>query len=189
MKILPINNQKNIQPKFKGFSNVIHDVCPFKDFRPSFSFMSMRLDNINGKDLDIWHSIQKKITPNKKLSDVITFACFNDFNERYFLLNDTVLKLEPGMENTALGKVFLKAYTLLASLTKRIELRTPVVYDKNFNETLFKTVDNLLPIFENRVDFTKNFVAEAIKPDLSPVNSAKVMNESIQEELENYFFS
>ena len=182
-----INTTKQNNTQFKGFKNVIHNVCTNKNCRGCFSYMAMQLDNVGTKDLEAWHAIQKIVLHRDKLKDTITFSLVKDFDGNKFVLANSLLEFTSEMLNTDFEKYMLKAYGLMASLTKRIGLRMPIYNDSGIVQTVEDAKEDLVKVFDNE-ELVKDFMLDGIKPDSSAraVIAARVLNEAIQEKMEDY---
>lgn len=103
---------------FKGYSNVISNralIGPVK-----FSFFSAKLDS---QDLETWKVLQKKFLKLKKneFSDTIT-SILTEFNGiQQIHLNERLLTFNNIPEGSKEETLILKAYTLLAKLSKNIQ--------------------------------------------------------------------
>lgn len=180
-------NSTNQTPKFMGYKNVIHNVTKTSGKSDSFSYIAMQLDNIGTKDLDIWHSIQKGFLKRTKLEDTITFGIFNYEGKNRMLLSNYSLTIPEKLKSTEVEKLILRAYTLVASLTRRIAEGYPIFYDKDYKKTLLEVRENLLPIFENDIDFVNRYILEGISPQMEHKEPSKFINNEIQKEMNKYF--
>ena len=130
---MKINNCST--PVFTGYKNVISDDIKDSNFR--IAHLSMQLDDVGEKDLSEWKSIQKHYTKFQKpeFEDIISLLYVQDStNKDYLFLGDRSIYLGNELAQKraqSLGtvkekayleeeKITLKAYTLLASLTRRL---------------------------------------------------------------------
>lgn len=194
-----MNIQANHQtPYFKGYKNVIYnDVKNKSEF--GFKYIAMQLDNYGKKDLDTWYTIQKKFLNRKTPKDTVTFSVFKFNNKNHFILSNYLLNIPPEKEGTELERIMLKAFTLIASLTKEIKCNMPVVFDKGLSETLLQAREDLLEIFGNKsdiannpasakdLDFVNKLMTSGIEISPNPKPVAKSINKEIQTEMEQYF--
>lgn len=182
MQINPISNTN-----FLGYKNVINNVCKSPNSSEVFVYMSMQLNNWGKNDLTTWHNIQKKFLHRKSLKDTITFGLFNHNNKSEFMLCDYSLRIPEQEKGTELENIMLKAYSLIARLTNEIRFKMPVSYDEDFRKTLLEAREDLLPIFDQDLDFVNKFMLDGITPNMEHVAPANLINREIQEEMNRYF--
>ena len=147
----------------------------------------MQFDNVGRKDLDLWHSIQKNFLHRKILKDTITFGIFNFEGKPEFMLTDFLLRIPQDAKSTPLESIILQAYSLIAHLTDDIKNKMPVVYDKNFSQTLLDAREDLCPIFNNDVDFVNEVILDGIRPNTEHITPAEIINGEIQHAMNDYF--
>lgn len=122
-------------PNFTGYRNVISDDIRGTNFR--IAHLSMQLNDEGEKDLSKWKTIQKHFNKidRPEFKDIISLLYVEDSTETdYLFLSDKQLVFGQELAKKCLKslgtskekdyleeeKVTLKAYTLLASLTRRL---------------------------------------------------------------------
>lgn len=177
----------NKQPTFAGYKNIISNTIT-EDFC-QISYMSMELNNDNYNDLDKWVEIQKKLLkidePSKHLILLTSLRApnghsfetrsFQTIGPKEFLLNLNIEKQLP---------LTLKAYTLLASITKRIMGENEYLEDCGLQSSL----DELKNVFTKNYD--ANFAKELTLGLLNKKDhksTARRINKQIDKNLKTYF--
>ncbi len=122
-------------PMFRGYKNIIADDIKGSDFR--ITHITMQLDDSVEKDLSKWKTIRKHFSQKQipEFEDIISLISIQDCSQKkYLLLNDRSLPFGDELAHErakSIGtkkekaylekeKVAIKAYTLLASLTRRL---------------------------------------------------------------------
>lgn len=182
-----INIDNKSSTQFRGYNNVISNICKEPAQKDCFGYIAMQLDNIGKKDLEIWHKIQKDFMKRNVLKDTITFSYFTYDGKTDFLISNYLLSFPEEEKSTELEKIKLKTLTLIASLTKRIKCKIPFSYNNNFNKTLLEAKDDLMEIYNGNEDFVKEFMLQGIRPNATQQEPAEEINNIIQENMEKYF--
>lgn len=114
-------NKINTNLSFKGYENLIsYSGINEYEYSFGFSYMGMLLNNKDGNnDLDTWHEIQSRLFKGEPKTDYLVLTCGNIGEKDLYVLNKHRLSLE-NIKNSEEERIILKAYTLLASLTRRI---------------------------------------------------------------------
>lgn len=178
-----INKLQNYNQNFNGYKNILAGSIKGAE-KNTLSFMAMHLD---GKDLEVWKTIQKSLLKIKEPSNVITFDVFQLREYQDMSIGDHNLDLnmiEPGTEKENLT---MKALTLIASLTKRIASENNPVFDCRLNETGQKSYNRIKILFDGNSHLILPFL-ERISPKRSqPQVEAKRINEFVTDYMKNYF--
>ena len=188
MQVNFVNNFSNkANPSFSGYKNIVSNTVT-EDFC-QISYMAMELDNDKTNDLDKWIEIQKKLlkieNPSKHL--IITTSlrppngrsfetrAFQAIGPDEFVLNLNIEKQLP---------LTLKAYTLLASITKRIS-EEGGFFDKEGLQSSFNVLKQA---------FTKNYgidfaneLTQGLLNKKEHTTTARLINKQIDKNLKIYF--
>jgi len=181
MRINQIQQNYQNNTNFKGFKNIIGDKYS------TISIMSMQLDNVGTKDLDAWKAIQKMLKKTGKTSDVLTFGVLkmnekpDVFIENFGLITDNV------KPSTQQDNLIIKAYGLIASLTKRIMNSNTFEKNAEFREVVMpQTVDNLEKILGNRA-LAYATVSNALYSETPRQEVASDINQCVDDVMKDYF--
>lgn len=182
MRINAINNNQN----FKGYKNLLSNT--YQDFghTDKFSYMCFELDNIGTKDLDKWYEIQDKLMPNKPKSNFLIVHNLSSFDVTTIGTADVNLHLDTKKINPENEKVYLKTYSLIASLTDRVSKAPHHLEDKNLSFSYINLFKNLKDIFPT------NNIAEYLthlttKKAVKHYVTADIINSSINKAMYKYF--
>lgn len=177
------NTQSNIN--FNGYKNLICN--SYEALRHNFSFMSMQLDNNEVSDLEDWKLIQKELFKRKNISDVITFQCIN-YDKYCFDHFMGEYSLSPKLMNPSNEKVWLKAHSLMASLTRRVLENSLTESNSNMPNVLIETRSNLNKFLPYNVeDLIDQILYGSFFKKISDNKIAALMNDSIQKNMIKYF--
>lgn len=180
MKITHTNNS----PQFQGFSNVVsHTFAEGEGV--ALSYMAMKLDNSEKPDLDTWNDIQKNLFKMDKTNDYIIFHCMSRDNTDVFSLSDRYLNLHD-TKNQQDEKLMLKAYSLIASITKRLELKDNPPEDSRLCLTVAELLKNLTQIIENK-SIALTLTTQAAMKKVEHYKTAHLINSLIDKNMKNYF--
>lgn len=170
--------------QFKGFSNVVSNTFAEGD-GISLSYMAMKLDNNEKPDLDTWKDIQRKLFKMDKTSDCIIFHCISRDNTDVFSLSDRSLNLHDAL-NPQDEKLMLKAYSLIASITKRLVLKDNPPEDAKLCLTVAELLKNLTQIIENK-SIALTLTTQAAMKKVEHYKTANLINSLIDKNMKNYF--
>ncbi|MBQ7764032.1 hypothetical protein IJ384_01545 [bacterium] len=180
-----INNiQQNTN--FKGYKNVISHTGISEKFPDSYhSYMVMELNNEGEKDLDTWHLIQKKLRPNKELSNHIYFTHTSILGHTMTGVDEFNISLNENSKpkNEA---VLIKANQLLASLTRRLSLNSEPISDGGLYKTLIKLVEQLATMTGSKTLAEKMAYQVTSQPVKHRV-TAELINKGIANDMMKYF--
>ena len=175
---------RNQNQSFSGYKNVIGDMY---DKAPisRFSFLSMQLDNNGTPDLDIWKTIQKDLYKIKDPQDVITFQCveIGGLGKKFYFGGNSLNLKTVNSKNEAL---ILKAFGLIASLTKRIIMTSLPTVDREMPKTILQTRENFLKFLENDADFVDNIIYTSVQSRFSKSHIAENMNKNVHKMMKAY---
>lgn len=176
-----MNNNSQIQ--FKGFHNVLaHKI---KTPNNDFCYISMQLDNVGTKDLDVWKYLQREILNRTEYSDVITFSKIENSpsQKTMMYLEDHTLNLDDIKFFPVYEKAYLKTFTLLASLTKRIQETKNLSKTPDILQIMNRTHINLTNFFGNPFS-AYNATQSGVQGPIREI--ACQINTSIQKTMEKY---
>jgi len=181
MKIEKIQNNIN----FNGYKNVISHTYQDKENNVFYSYMGMQLNNEGEyKDLDTWKEINKGLTNKKNKTNDIVFQFFNQGKKLFLTIND--IWLQPiNAEDQQNEKLILKAYTLIASLTRRIINTDFPPEDENLYMTLV-AVKKHLETFVTK-DALTYLWAEGGRKSVKHYVTAEIINNHIDKSMKKYF--
>lgn len=183
MQINSVANNTN----FKGYRNVM--ARKIRGEAGDLSVISMQLDNKGVKDLKIWQNIQKKCNITSDVSNVLTFGLISSPNKKPSIFAGEGNPLSPELfkQGSPQENLILKIFTLIASLTKRLENDVdPFMTNKVYN-VAEKAIDNLEFLSPNRkireiFVYDKDFLADH-------QNESTKINNAIDEKMMDYFSS
>jgi len=179
-------NKINTNLSFKGYENLISYSAVDKDETIGFGYMAMKLNNEDGqKDLQTWHAIQRGLLKTNNPSDylILTNTHLGDID--VFLLNNHSIDLDE-IKNSEEEKFVLKAYTLLASLIKRIIYTDHHPENKNIYLTLKELINILNKTYEDK---NKAFELSLLgsKKVVKHYKTAEIINQRISQKMATYF--
>lgn len=185
---MQINN--NNSTNFNGYKNILTNrIMTGKN--ENFSFLSMQLNNIGHKDLDIWKNAQKNLLNINNPSDTFTIELVKGFGHNTLASGDKCLTPKILNKSPETEKLMLKTYTWMANLTKRIMNDNHLIEDtknKQLEKVIKDTTDNLYPIFGRNYYLAIDFVSSAFQKIYHPQEVALDINKSIDEIMHNYLF-
>ena len=149
-----------------------------------FAYISMQLDNVGCKDLDIWKHLQKEILNRTDYQDVITFCKVtnNNVNKTKIYIENYPLELQDINIVPVYEPAYLKAYTLLARLSKEIIETKNLSKTPDIMHTISKTQSNLSSFLRNNLSgyvATQSGIQGPIREIASNINTSiqKIMND------------
>lgn len=169
---------------FKGYKNIVSNRISGSgnDF---FSFISLQLNNEKCNDLQIWQSLQRELLKNENVTDVITFQCLKKYPLKDFFIGGFHLDTRK-MRNLDNENLFLKAFSLISSLTKRLSYESLVPQDRDIYKNL--------PLIERELSqclydpkVAGEIIAYSFLKDIKQEKIAQEMNQIIQKKMESYF--
>ena len=192
---MKISNNYNM-PNFKGYKNLITFDQEAKGNR--LALFAVQLDNNGTKDLDNYKQLAKFDNCfDSKIDDTLLCLYSETPNHRTLYLNNDLLlnsnelkevsqKLPPKMFSQ-IEAGYLKAYTQLASLTKRIMTdNNSTINYKNIK----KVMQNAHKILTSFCDGHSNIAFQILQNafyNVSPQKSTSIINAGISKLLKNYF--
>lgn len=180
MKITQTNNSL----QFKGFSNVVSNTYT-EGNGVALSYMAMKLDNNEKPDLDTWKDIQKNLFKMDKTTDYIIFHCISRDNTDVFSLSNRCLNLHD-TKNQQDEKLMLRAYSLIASITKRFGRKVNPSEDSKLCLTVAELLKNLTQIIENK-SIALTLTTQAAMKKVEHYKTAHLINSLIDKNMKNYF--
>ncbi len=188
---------------FTGYSNILANEYGYGYDKTSM--INLRLDNIGTNDLDQFISLKKMAVSESKSpqSDILTIFEQGSKNRDYIFLDRQVLFSGEELEllsaeasvlpeklqdYTLKEKFYIKAYTFLASLTKRMmNDNTGTKRDMEFYRVLHHSQNNLTYILDDK-STANMLLRDALIDETVPFQSvAKNINDSIVKTM-RYFF-
>ncbi len=146
---MKITNQNNIQ--FQGYKNLIHN--NLRSDYMHMMFMSMQLDNKEHNDLDEFNQV-RKLMGKESDSDVlnVVFSKFADregflfFDNRSMYSGEELIELSKNVLYKQEEKATLKAYTLLASITRRMMQNGLCQTDSGFKNVVQSSIESFVKL-------------------------------------------
>lgn len=180
---MQINNSSSIN--FNGYKNLMTTSARVSK-NEAFTFLSMQLDNFGKNDLEIWKNLQQNLFSVKNPSDVFTTELFEGFGKLNLYLGDK--SIDPNKyKNSNKNKFIMEAYTWMADLMKRIMNENHPVKDSGAFKVFNETVENILPLLENKQKLANDFVLLSQNPKNHPQETAGLIKESINKIMLDYF--
>lgn len=192
---MKISNNYNM-PNFKGYKNLISFDQEVQGNR--LALFAVQLDNNGTKDLDNYKQLAKFDNCfESKMDDTLLCLYSETPNHRALYLNNDLLlnsnelkevsqKLPPKMFSQ-IEAGYLKAYTQLASLTKRIMTdNSSTIKD----EGMKKVMQNAQKILTSFCDGNPSYAFQILQNafyNVSPQKSTSIINAGISKLLKNYF--
>ena len=188
-----INNPLNIS--FHGYKNLIHNDITNGPFK--LMFMTMQLDNKDGNDLVELNSI-RTLEKNPEKNDVlnVVYSSIRGIREIFlfdgrsmFLGNELKDLYETSGHLKAYKKeekASLKAYTLLASLTKRIMQNGLIKTDCDYAHVVRNMMESYLK-FSDNIGSVHNLIQASIWQNNKPEKTAAAFNKFIVHNMEIFF--
>ena len=192
MKI--INNNIN----FRGYKNFIG--CDYSVQNDSVHFISMnlQLDNKGTPDLDNFKQIQELMGHGEKSLEKDVVQCVytkigNDeclfFNDEPLYEGDELKKLSkklPKQDFAKIEKAHLKAYSLFASITRRIMQNDLINRDKYISSTISQCLDSFKKFLKEPKEAFELLNSCMLKPP-KPGLVARKINYGVDKAMRNYF--
>lgn len=175
---------KIAQTNFKGYENLISHTIDQEE-GGNFSFMAMKLNNNGEKDLDTWHTIQKNLFRIQKPSDYIIFHSLYDGEDSHYSALDRHLNLDQ-VKSREDERHMLSAFTLIASLTKRIVNTEFPPENSSLHLTMAELIKNLKNILQNET-IAGSLAMEAAMKKVKHYKTAGLINNQISETMKRYF--
>ncbi len=164
-----------INPAFRGYKNVITNDIEYPD-GSRLAFITMQLNDEGDKDLTQLHEIRKFIPEQQAdKSDVLTFMYskfrrqpeYFFFDGRSMYLGDELLRLSEECGDTYNYKreetAAMKAYTLMASLTKRMMNGKMPVRDSGMGNVIQKMAMHLSEGDTKKLSSVMNFLSYSLQ--------------------------
>ena len=178
-------NKINTNLSFKGYENLISYSHSVDSNNVGLAYMAMKLNNENGqKDLEIWHDIQRGLFNENNPSDylILTKAYMGDIESD--VLNNYSINLDK-IKNKKEEIFIMRAYTLLASLTRRI------IYTDHHpeNAKIYLTLSELIKILNKQYkDSSKVFLLSNLGANKSVKHykTAELVNQKIAKKMAAY---
>ncbi len=183
-------NRINSNINFNGYKNVISNPLKFDD--GVAEILSLQLDNQGEKDLDAYKSLLDscpKYRPHSNLDDVVTFVYINKQGEERFGINSRGLLTGPELRLLSLTLPHdeylkqetpaLKAYTLFASITRRLKADLSIVKDSDLKR-VFQHAFELFTEIGLSQERARETVSTALLKNKPYGKVAGVINEKIQ---------
>ncbi len=196
MKVYNYSNQN-----FKGYKNFLaNDASIGNGYR--FSFITMQLDNNGYDDLNRWQQLQNYYPSLKKTNDIVTLV-YSKTPKRppLFVLENTILAtgdelalsraacLGTSVEEEYLKteKFTLKAYTLLADITKRIMNDSLLDRDAGIMNVIRNLQTTFTCLMGNDQKAAFEIINLSALKNMEPQKVAKVLNDKIAHTMTIFF--
>lgn len=197
MKIMNNNNNNNIN--FKGYKNAIYNKVDDDQYK--LRFMSMELNNDGCKDLTEFKEMQK-LCGRSENGDILhcIYAKLPDSNgalflDGYTLFNGIELKKLYEQYSDLDGykdvykqeeKAALKAYTLLASITRRMMENSLCTMDGGMGKVIQSAMEAYSPLFSDKNSTFDFLHTSLLKP--SPLEHvAEFFNNYVAKNMKQFF--
>lgn len=193
---MKITNNYNM-PAFRGYKNLISYTNEVKGHR--LALFSVQLDNNGTKDLDNYKKLAQYNRNFTKADIDDTLMCLYSENPNgaaIYLNNDILLSGDelkgvaqrmPANEFSPIEAGYLKAYTQLAGLSKRIiSEETPSVRDKGFQKVTLQSLRMLTNLCDGDAGAAYNIIQASIH-NIKPPKTLSIINSAISKALKNYF--
>ena len=193
---MKITNNYNM-PAFRGYKNLISYTNEAKGNR--LALFSVQLDNNGTKDLDNYKKLAQ-YNRNFTRADIDdTLMCLYSENPNgaaIYLNNDILLSGDelkdvaqrmPANEFSPIEAGYLKAYTQLAGLSKRIiSEETPSVRDNGFQKVTLQSLRMLTNLCDGDTSSAYKIIQASIY-NVKPPKTLSIINSAISKALKNYF--
>ncbi len=150
-----------------------------------FTCMAMKLDDREKPDLTTWKDIQKNLFHIENPSDYIVFHSLSTDSSDVFSASDRLLNLND-VKNNQDEKLMIRAFDLIASLTKRIASKDFHPEDSNIYFVIAELLKNLVTIFQNE-ELATAITTEAAMKQVKNYKPAELINSQIHKYMMNYF--
>ncbi len=193
---MKITNNYNM-PAFRGYKNLISYTNEAKGNR--LALFSVQLDNNGTKDLDNYKKLAQYNRNFTKADIDDTLMCLYSENPNgasMYLNNDLLLNGEeleeiaekmPADEFEPIEAGYMKAYTQLADLSKRIiNEKAPRVRDMGFQKVILQSLRMLTNLCDGDAGSAYNIIQASIY-NVKPPKTLSIINSAISKALKNYF--
>lgn len=193
---MKITNNYNM-PAFRGYKNLISYTNEVKGHR--LALFSVQLDNSGTKDLDNYKKLAQYNRNFTKADIDDTLMCLYSENPNgaaIYLNNDILLSGDelkdvaqrmPANEFSPIEAGYLKAYTQLAGLSKRIiSEETPSVRDNGFQKVTLQSLRMLTNLCDGDTSSAYKIIQASIY-NVKPPKTLSIINSAISKALKNYF--
>lgn len=193
---MKITNNYNM-PAFRGYKNLISYTNEVKGHR--LALFSVQLDNNGTKDLDNYKKLAQYNRNFTKADIDDTLMCLYSENPNgasIYLNNDILLSGDelkdvaqrmPANEFSPIEAGYLKAYTQLAGLSKRIiSEETPSVRDNGFQKVTLQSLRMLTNLCDGDTSSAYKIIQASIY-NVKPPKTLSIINSAISKALKNYF--
>lgn len=193
---MKITNNYNM-PAFRGYKNLISYTNEVKGNR--LALFSVQLDNNGTKDLDNYKKLAQYNRNFTKADIDDTLMCLYSENPNgaaIYLNNDILLSGDelkdvaqrmPANEFSPIEAGYLKAYTQLAGLSKRIiSEETPSVRDNGFQKVTLQSLRMLTNLCDGDTSSAYKIIQASIY-NVKPPKTLSIINSAISKALKNYF--
>ena len=193
---MKISNNYNT-PNFKGFKNLISFNQEAQGNR--LSMFAVQLDNEGTNDLDKYKKLAEypRCFTKADIDDTIMCVYSENPAHRAMFLNNDILLNGHELEEVAtklddddfkqIETGYLKAYTLIADLTKRIiSNNKPLIRDMSFQKVALQTQRMLTQLCGGDTSSAFQILQDACY-NIRPPKTASIINAGINKALKNYF--
>ena len=193
---MKITNNYNM-PAFRGYKNLISYTNEAKGNR--LALFSVQLDNNGTKDLDNYKKLAQYNRNFTKADIDDTLMCLYSENPNgaaIYLNNDILLSGDelkdvaqrmPANEFSPIEAGYLKAYTQLAGLSKRIiSEETPSVRDNGFQKVILQSLRMLTNLCDGDTSSAYKIIQASIY-NVKPPKTLSIINSAISKALKYYF--
>ena len=190
-----ISNNYNM-PNFKGYKNLITFDQESKGNR--LALFAVQLDNNGTKDLDNYKQLAKFDNCfDSKIDDTLLCLYSETPNHRALYLNNDLLlnsnelkEVSQKLPQKMFSQIeagYLKAYTQLASLTKRIMIdNSSTIKDEGMKKVMQYVQKRLTSFCDGNPSYAFQILQNAFY-NVSPQKSTSIINAGISKLLKNYF--
>lgn len=191
-------NRCESTPSFLGYKNIIANDINTDKFR--FLLLSMQLDDKDNPDLSDFRKYKNMIGAGDENLKKDTLACIymdlpemhssDLFLNNHFMVSGEALKdmqynmPKPLYKNTE--GIMLKAYTLIAGITKRIMNDNALRQDIQLSEVVRHTFETMSSIYQNQATCF-NVLKDTLQKHVPPQKVASVFNNRIVQTMQKLF--
>ena len=176
----------NLSPHFKGFKNVVSHTDYLNDGTTTVSYMSMELDNIGQSDLDEWQLLQRELMNKDEISDYVVISQTNNEIINILTMDESLICPEATVMSSREELLHIKAISLIASLTKRIQTFEFTTETKDLHKVVAKTITMLSKLFHSEEYGGYLSIAGAMKK-VKHYKTAELINSQIAKRMAIYF--
>lgn len=193
MKI--INNNIN----FKGYKNFLGCDIPLPEKNSSFTSINLQLNNEGARDLDAYRELRRLMGyKGEELNNDVIHCVYSELPAgKFFFVNGKSLYNDEGLKELSRQceakdfikeeKAHIKAYTLLASLTRRIINNGLVHRDSGMYKVIENSFNVFKEMFGNDPKIGSDFVQVCALTEQKPDKIAIKINRVIDKAMRNYF--